>query len=77
MKKPGNYEYMAVVREIEKLNEIKDPIKLKQQQDIVEGFKLEYGTELFEQMVKDAKQKTLDYKKSLLENSIKDLVIKR
>lgn len=58
MKEPGKYERMAIIREIEKLNEIKDPIHLKKQQKIVQEIKNTYEPMgLYEQMVKDAEEK--------------------
>ena len=58
MKEPGKYERMAIVREIEKLNEIKYPSLLKKQHKIVQEIKNTYEPMgLYEQMVKDAEQK--------------------
>jgi ATP-dependent helicase/DNAse subunit B len=61
MKEPGKYERMAIIREIEKLNEIKDPTQLKKQRKIVQEIKKTYEPMgLYEQMVKEAEQKTID-----------------
>ena len=54
MEKPGKYEYMAIIREIEKLYEITDPIKLQEQENIVKNLQTKYEfSGLYEQMVKD------------------------